>query len=181
MIYLASPYNHRDKAVIQARMEQIYAVIGKYTKEGTHVITPLFMHEVVIRHDIAGDYMFWEAYCLNLLKRCDKMIVLCLYGWDTSRGVTAEIEFCKANGTGTVRSHNWTTGGSEIRECWSCRPVVQKVKVRIIESERGWGQKVDEVKEFDTREEASDFCGTFNLRNDQISVPDWYMYAEIDE
>jgi hypothetical protein len=94
MIYLASPYNDWSKVVIQDRMEKIYSVIGRYTKEGIHVTTPLFMHEVVTRHDIAGDYAFWERYCLNLLNRCDKMFVLRLKGWDTSRGVTAEIAFC---------------------------------------------------------------------------------------
>ncbi len=95
MIYLAAPYNDYDKAVIQDRMEKIYSVIARYTKEGTHVITPLFMHEVVTRHEIAGDYVFWEKYCLNLLWRCDKMLVLRLEGWDTSRGVLGEIEFCE--------------------------------------------------------------------------------------
>src|SRR5665811_906609 len=98
MIYLAAPYNDRCKVVIQDRMEKIYSVIGRYTKEGIHVTTPLFMHEVVTRHDIAGDYAFWEKYCLNMLKRCDKMIVLRLDGWLVSRGVTAEIAFCDEHG-----------------------------------------------------------------------------------
>jgi hypothetical protein len=49
-----------------------------------------------------------------------------------------------------------------------------KVKVEIIESERGWGQRVDEVKEFDTREEAEDFCKKYNASNNLSYVPDWY-------
>jgi hypothetical protein len=35
-------------------------------------------------------------------------------------------------------------------------------KVVIIESERGWGQKVDEVKYFDNEEEANQFVRKFN-------------------
>lgn len=97
MIYLAAPYNHPDKAVIQERMEKIYDTIHNHIKDGTHIITPLFMHEICLRHEIAGDYLFWEKFCLNLLKRCDKMYVLCLDGWDKSRGVLAEIEFCDKN------------------------------------------------------------------------------------
>lgn len=54
------------------------------------------------------------------------------------------------------------------------------VRVLIIESERGWGQKIDEVKEFPTREEALTFCTDFNKPNNQDTVPDWYMYAKID-
>lgn len=52
-------------------------------------------------------------------------------------------------------------------------------KVAIIESERGWGQKVDEVKEFPTKAEAESFVKEFNAKNNLSYVPDWYMYAEI--
>lgn len=55
-----------------------------------------------------------------------------------------------------------------------------KTRVNIIESERGWGQKVDEVKEFDTRKEAEDFVREFNSANlTDGPVPDWYMMAYI--
>ena len=52
-------------------------------------------------------------------------------------------------------------------------------KVVIIESEIGWGQKVDEIKEFDNKEEAEKFVKEFNSKNDKDYVPDWYMYAKI--
>lgn len=51
-------------------------------------------------------------------------------------------------------------------------------KVAIIESERGWGQKVDDVKYFDNEEEANQFVRKFNSQNTAGHVPDWYMYAE---
>ncbi len=51
-------------------------------------------------------------------------------------------------------------------------------KVVIIESERDWGQKVDEVKYFDDEEEAKQFVRTFNSHNTAGHAPDWYMYAE---
>lgn len=51
-------------------------------------------------------------------------------------------------------------------------------KVTIIESERGWGSKVDDVKYFDTKENALTFCKEFNKQNTDNVVPDWYMYAE---
>jgi hypothetical protein len=56
-----------------------------------------------------------------------------------------------------------------------------KTKVLIIESERGWGQKIDEVKYFNTRQEALDFCKEFNKDNTADVAPDWYMVAMIDE
>ena len=51
-------------------------------------------------------------------------------------------------------------------------------RVDVIESERGWGQKVDEVKYFTTQEEARDFCSKFNAQNTETYVPDWYMRAD---
>lgn len=50
-------------------------------------------------------------------------------------------------------------------------------KVEIIESERGWGSKIDEVKYFSTKESAEKFVKEFNSANDKDVVPDWYMYA----
>jgi hypothetical protein len=55
----------------------------------------------------------------------------------------------------------------------------KKIKVEIIESERGWGAKVDEVKEFDTLKEAEAFIKEYNAQNHEPEVPDWYMYARL--
>lgn len=56
-------------------------------------------------------------------------------------------------------------------------------KVVIIESESGWGRKVDEIKEFPTFEAALKFQKDFNRPNEEDyaktkHVPDWYMQAE---
>ena len=54
--------------------------------------------------------------------------------------------------------------------------------VHIIESERGWGSKIDEEKVFDTWEKARTFVKEYNekhcppLKNGE-GVPDWYMIA----
>jgi hypothetical protein len=51
-------------------------------------------------------------------------------------------------------------------------------KVTIIESERGWGQKIDQIKQFDSYETAKMFQLNFNKSNDKEYAPDWYMAAE---
>lgn len=53
------------------------------------------------------------------------------------------------------------------------------VKVHIIECERGWEPKIDSVEEFDTTEQANEFCRKFNTRNNLPTAPDWYMVAMI--
>jgi len=53
-------------------------------------------------------------------------------------------------------------------------------KVYIIESERGWGQKIDETKEFDTHEEAEKYVREYNQKHNPVGpAPDWYMYAKL--
>ncbi len=56
-----------------------------------------------------------------------------------------------------------------------------KWTVTIIESERGWGQRVDEVKEFDDYDVAKKFADDFNSENTASSAPDWYMRANEPE
>ena len=51
-------------------------------------------------------------------------------------------------------------------------------RVDIIESERGWGSRVDEVKYFETMAEANAFCNQYNSHNTAAVTPDWYMYAD---
>ena len=55
----------------------------------------------------------------------------------------------------------------------------QRIRVEVIESERGWGQKVEDVLYFDTQSEAEKWVKEYNSKNDSIDVPDWYMYARI--
>ena len=52
-----------------------------------------------------------------------------------------------------------------------------RYRVDLIESERGWGQRVDDQKYFDSIEEAEEYAATFNSQNNLNYVPDWYMYA----
>ena len=52
-------------------------------------------------------------------------------------------------------------------------------KVVIIESERGWGQKVDEELYFDNEAEAREYARAYNAKyNTATEVPDWYMRAD---
>lgn len=53
----------------------------------------------------------------------------------------------------------------------------EKYVVEIIESERGWGQRIDDRLYFPSRKEAEDFVLDFNSRNPDGPAPDWYMFA----
>lgn len=49
--------------------------------------------------------------------------------------------------------------------------------VTIIESERGWGQRVDDVLYFEHDEDAWSYVEKFNSHNTSLTAPDWYVQA----
>lgn len=49
--------------------------------------------------------------------------------------------------------------------------------VDLLESERGWGQKIDDTVYFHYRENAENFVKEFNSTNTETKTPDWYMIA----
>lgn len=56
--------------------------------------------------------------------------------------------------------------------------MTKRWKVYDIESEAGWGQRVDEVHYFDSYESAKEYVDRFNSHNTAKEVPSWYMYAD---
>lgn len=56
------------------------------------------------------------------------------------------------------------------------RPVGYRVD--LVEYERGWGSKIDETIYFDNEAEAREYVSTFNAKNIEKVVPDWYMIAD---
>ncbi len=70
--------------------------------------------------------------------------------------------------------------GSKKRDEIKRSEIKTEYKVIIIESERGWGSKIDEVIYFETADDAADYADIYNKTyNNKDYVPDWYMYAEV--
>lgn len=96
MIYVAAPYSHPDKSVVEYRMDMVEKALALLMSKGLHATTPLLMHHVLDKGiSLPDNFEFWDKYCFDLLDRCESMTILTLPGWDTSRGVIAEIDFCK--------------------------------------------------------------------------------------
>jgi hypothetical protein len=51
-----------------------------------------------------------------------------------------------------------------------------KYRVKMMESERGWGQDYWDV-DFDTRAEAEAYMHKINSQNTELRAPDYYMQA----
>ena len=52
------------------------------------------------------------------------------------------------------------------------------VKIAVIESESGWGSKIDDWMVCLTIDDCKLFKKEFNSKNNLDSTPDWYMYAD---
>lgn len=51
-------------------------------------------------------------------------------------------------------------------------------KIAVVESERGWGSKIDDWMVCLTLDDINDFRKEFNSKNNLDVVPEWYMYAD---
>ena len=97
LIYLASPYAHESAAVREARLEAVRHVCGRLVNEGRIVLSPMvYLGELAAKgvHPPQG----WYAFDLQLLARCDELLVIQLPGWEDSKGVLVEIAGAQARG-----------------------------------------------------------------------------------
>ena len=98
VIYVASPYTHHDKGVVEENYRRVSRYSAEIVSEGLVAISPItYGHTLVGFKSMRTDWEFWTNFCLSLLSKCDSMHVLMIEGWDKSRGVAEEIEYAKEN------------------------------------------------------------------------------------
>lgn len=95
-IYLASPYSSPDAAVVTARFLAVEHCLAALLRAGKVVYSPIVHnHEVATKYDLPKDFNFWQQHNFGILAKSSALWVLCLEGWQQSRGVQAEITFAK--------------------------------------------------------------------------------------
>lgn len=96
MIYLGSPYSSPDPLIMRTRFLLAEQVTAKLLSERLHVYSPIVhCHELAHKYNLPKEFSFWQEYNFNFLRRADQLYVLKIEGWDTSRGLTAEITLAK--------------------------------------------------------------------------------------
>jgi len=93
-IYVACPYSHPDQAVREERVLAADKYAAKLMERGHIVFSPLSHSHPISKHCKVDptDHDFWLRQDLAWLKACHRMHVLCLDGWQESKGVKEEIE-----------------------------------------------------------------------------------------
>jgi hypothetical protein len=93
MIYIASPYSHKDKEVVRRR----YWVTAQFTFAGIRQDMPLFSpilhcHDAAQLLNVPTDSKFWGSYNKNMLTHSSHLVVLGLPDWEDSIGVEMEVK-----------------------------------------------------------------------------------------
>lgn len=97
--YLCSPYTHPDPSVRASRYEAACKAAAKLLLRGEAVFAPIpHSHPIEQHFPKPEGFDFWMHVDLPLVARAEKLIVLKLDGWDTSRGVQREMEYARENG-----------------------------------------------------------------------------------
>ena len=97
--YLASPYNHPDRSVMEGRRAAACRKAGELIASGVATVSPV-AHNAAILHEVGGA-TGWEAWKIQdgaMLAACSKVLVLRLPGWEDSKGVAAEISLAQQLG-----------------------------------------------------------------------------------
>ena len=91
MIYVASPYTHRDWAMREERYQAACRQVADMLCRGVEAFSPICHSHPLAGYGLPGDWAFWRDYDLKFLEMCDEIWVLMLDGWEESTGVQAEI------------------------------------------------------------------------------------------
>ena len=91
LIYLASPHQHDSKFVEHQREQEVLRYAAWMMKEGELVFCPIAYGRAlwsVTNFPLGWEY--WVDFDTKMVTACDEVRVMCIPGWDVSRGVAAE-------------------------------------------------------------------------------------------
>lgn len=100
LIYLASPYTHPDKKLMDRRAREVTDCSIKLLQQNIFTFCPISYNSPWSRTKwkLPHEWTFWEKFDCIFLCRCDGIAVLDLDGWEKSIGIAAELEYARRMG-----------------------------------------------------------------------------------
>jgi len=90
-IYLASPYSHKDKGMLEIRYLRVMVAVAQLFQQKIAVFSPIVhCHELAKEHDLPTDADFWKFYNRTMLQGARELWLLLLDGWKESKGMKGE-------------------------------------------------------------------------------------------
>lgn len=91
MIYLATPYHHKKKEVMQQRYERAMQAVYWHMRNGTYLYSPiLYCHPLSIEYKLPKDASFWEQFDNSFIYPASAVWFYLGEGWQTSKGMKRE-------------------------------------------------------------------------------------------
>ena len=92
-IYLATPYTHTDRKVMNYRFKKINYIAGMLMKKNIAVFSPIsHTHPIAVAYGLPKCWEFWKKYDSLFIGWCDELWVYTANGWKESIGVEEEIK-----------------------------------------------------------------------------------------
>jgi len=100
MIYLASPYYHKDPGIRRERLRAVTKKAAQIQLSSKNVYSPMtHNYPIFVRMRGKGSgWETWKHHDLEMLSFCSELFVLTLPGWEKSEGIKEEMRFAKALG-----------------------------------------------------------------------------------
>ncbi len=93
-IYLASPYSDPAPHVSQQRFQSVAVFAGILAVEGYTFISPItHSHPIAYYAFLDGSYDFWKRLDEAFMDWSDVMVILGIYGWKESNGISQEYDY----------------------------------------------------------------------------------------
>lgn len=98
MIYIASPYSHKDPVVMERRFQEAARYAAELRRENQQFFCPITMCHPLVPHGVPTDAASWWEFNRRYLDLSTELHALCLRGWEKSSGMQQEIEYMKGQG-----------------------------------------------------------------------------------
>lgn len=99
MIYLASPYTHKDPWVMEERYQRTMQSLSWLLAHKEWAYSPIVMcHRLANIAKLPVDHEFWLEFDHKMIETLPRFMILRIDGWETSKGVTIEKAFAESLG-----------------------------------------------------------------------------------
>lgn len=97
LVYVSCPYTDKDPEVIKYRLMMFAKFAESIENGGKEHATSALFNQMLLDRGIKLDasYSYWQSYSRSMIHKSDRLVVLCLQGWDRSVGVSDEVEYAK--------------------------------------------------------------------------------------
>lgn len=92
MLYVSSPYTHKDPRVEEHRFLMAEFYVSTAMLAGFPVFSPIvYCHNLALKYQLPGDAAYWKKFNNTMLRKADAVHVLNIIGWRESKGVQYEM------------------------------------------------------------------------------------------